>query len=86
MVRLDARQVDEARLLRGWTWGDLGAKCGLASATRTRIANGKPVSIGTARRVCETLRLPLRRVLILPSKVDGEKDQGGPVAVAVGGR
>lgn len=61
MVQLDRSIIQRACLLRGWTWEDLARSVPLAAGTRTRVANGREISIRTARRVCKVLGLSLRK-------------------------
>jgi transcriptional regulator with XRE-family HTH domain len=70
MVRLDTKAIDKRRLLRGWTWSDLAREVGIAELTRTKVARGRPVSIRTARRVCEKLQISLRQALVLSDSAE----------------
>jgi transcriptional regulator with XRE-family HTH domain len=64
MVLLNTAVIDRERLLRGWSWSDLGRAAGFSQPTRTKIANGRGVSIVTARRLCEAMGLSLKKVLV----------------------
>lgn len=79
MVKLDAGRLNRARLRRGWTWADVAAATGLASRTRTKLANGEPVTITVARRACAALRISLAAALILDDPVSVEAPAELPV-------
>jgi len=78
LLHVDVVTLNTARLLRGWTWNDLARQCGFSAPTRAKLAQGRPVTIRTARRVCATLRIPLRRALILPASSPAADGAGQP--------
>jgi transcriptional regulator with XRE-family HTH domain len=86
MVRLDTQAIDRARLEHGWTWRQLARACEFSPPTRTKIAQGRAISIRTAARVCRALRVPLRRALVISASVPAEEPSASTVPVEpVGG-
>lgn len=50
----------EARRARGWTTQQMGRAVGLSSSTVSRLENGKPVTLDTARSVLQWMATTTR--------------------------
>lgn len=81
MPIVNAKRVDEARLMRGLMYHELAAEVKVHPNTMSRIRSGKPVSIVTARNVSKVLGIPLPE-LLRSGPSDVEADGGREVAGA----
>jgi hypothetical protein len=62
-VTPNAKTIEACRLRAALTWGELAERANVCSHTRTRMRQGRPVSLTILRRVAEVLGVRVQRIV-----------------------